>query len=67
MQCAESVGKNTFGQMMKTISQSAALSRTYTNNCVRVTVATELKDHGLSNDQIASNTGHKSSDSVAVY
>ena len=60
------LGKH-FRSVMKTISQSAALSRTCTNNCVRVTVVTELKEHGFSNDQIASDTGHKSSDTAAVY
>ena len=67
VQCAESVGKNILIQMMKTISQSVTLFRAYTNNCVRVTVVTELKEHGFSSDQIASDTGHKSNDSAAVY
>ena len=51
--------------MMKNISRSTGLSRVYTNHCVRVTVVTELKEQGFSNDEIASLTGHKSSVSLS--
>ena len=37
------VGKNTLGIMMKTISENAKLSKTYTNHCIRKTTATGLR------------------------
>ena len=67
VQWSEGSWKNTLGEMMKNISRSAGFSRVYANHCVRVTVVTELKEQGFSNDEIASVTGHKSSDSVSVY
>ena len=36
------VGKNTLGNMMKTLSEKAQLSKQYTNHCLRVTSITEL-------------------------
>lgn len=53
--------------MMKTISLGASLSSVYTNHCVRVTVVTNLKESGFSNDDIAGITGHKSTESVRRY
>ena len=61
------LGKNTLGMMMKTISLGASLSSVYTNHCVRVTVVTNLKESGFSNDDIAGITGHKSTESVRRY
>jgi len=61
------LGRNTLETMMKTISKDAGLSTSYTNHCVRVTVVTELKEQGFSNEDITNVTGHKSASSVSRY
>ena len=42
----EPLGVNTLGQLMKTISQAAGLSKLYTNHCVRATTITVLLKEG---------------------
>ena len=44
-----SVGKNTLGDMMSTISKKAGLSRIYTNHCVRATCIGILDKAGFAN------------------
>lgn len=61
------VGQGQLGKFLKTISQSAKLSKEYTNHSVRVTVVSELHNQGFKTSQIAQVTGHKSSESVARY
>ena len=43
---AAPLGKNTVGTMMQRISKDAALSKTYTNHCIRATVITNLDELG---------------------
>lgn len=61
------LGRFPLGNMMKGISQEARLSQSYTNHNVRVTVVSELKDQGFSNEAICSITGHKNPASIAHY
>lgn len=61
------VGVNTLGNMMRDISKSANLSKEYTGQCLRVTVATELKASGASLHDIGAVTGHKSDTATARY
>lgn len=61
------VGVNTLGNMMRSLSQAAGLSKLYTGHCVRVTVTTELKDAGVSLHDIGTITGHKSESATNRY
>lgn len=61
------LGKNTLASMMKVISQSAKLSKIYTNHAIRVTTVTVLNENGFANHQIQSVTGHKNEQSVSRY
>lgn len=61
------LGKNTIGDMMKEISKSANLNKIYTNHCVRVTVVNNLRNQGLTSNDIAAVTGHKNINSVDRY
>ena len=63
----ELLGKNTLGDMMKTISKAAKLSRIYTNHQIRKTTATGMKRSGFSLEQIANVTKHKNLDSLKHY
>lgn len=66
--CDKSVlGKNTLATFMKGISSRAALSKSYTNHCIRATVVCELKEKGVPLEDIQLVTGHKRPDSVARY
>ena len=58
---------NELGRFMKKISNAANLSRIYTNHCIRSTVVCQLKESGMSNDDISSVTGHKNSESIQRY
>lgn len=58
---------NTLSSLMKSIADSAGLSKPYTAHCVRATVVTELHDAGFPLENIARVTGHKSSTSVEKY
>lgn len=61
------VGKNTFDTFLSNLSSQLELSKRYTNHCLRVTGITILKEAGKSNEEIASETGHKSALSVQRY
>lgn len=61
------LGKASFGDMMKNISENAGLSKIYTNHCVRVTVVTQLKSNGWSSEDVCLVTGHKNTTSVNRY
>ena len=63
----KNLGRPSLGEMMKTISASARLSKSYTNHCVRVTVVTTLKENGFSAEDICTITGHKNVMSVNKY
>ena len=61
------IGKNTLGNMLKTISKEAVLSKIYTNHSIRVTAVNVLKEAGHTNDKIQGITGHRSESSVTRY
>ena len=61
------VGKNTLGELMKTISTNAKLSKMYTNHCIRKTTATGMHRQGYSLKEIANVTKHKNLQSLENY
>ena len=61
------LGKNSIGNMMKEISKNAHLNIIYSNHCVRVTVVNNLRNQGLTSNDIAAVTGHKNVNSVDRY
>ena len=61
------VGAQKLGNLMKTISQSANLSKLYTVHCIRATIVTEMFNNGAAVQDIQCVTGHKNSDSVKRY
>lgn len=63
----EPLGVNTLGQMMKTISQSAGLSKVYTNHCVRATTITVLLNAGVDTNHIRARTGHRTVEGLQPY
>ena len=62
-----SVGKNTLGDMMSTISKKAGLSRIYTNHCVRATCIGILDKAGFANREICQVSGHNNESSLSSY
>lgn len=61
------MGKNTLGDMMKTLSQKAKLSKKYTNHCVRTTSIRILDKEGFENREICQVSGHNNQSSLATY
>ena len=61
------LGVNKLDNMMKEISQSAKLSRSYTNHCVRATAITLWSNAGIANRHIMSISGHRNEQSIAHY
>ena len=61
------IGKNTLGELMKTISTQAKLSKRYTNHCIRKTTATGMHRQGYSLKEIANVTKHKNLQSLEHY
>ena len=61
------IGKNTIDKMMKTLSERASLSVTYTNHCVRASTITNLQSKGASATAIMRTSGHKSVQSLSHY
>ena len=61
------LGKNPLGDMMKTISKQAGLSKEYTNHQIRKTTATALARSGFSLKEIADVTKHKNLESLKYY
>lgn len=61
------VGKNTLGELMKTISKAAGLSQLFTNHSLRATCASVLDDARFCNREIRVVTGHKSDASIESY
>ena len=60
----EVLGKNTLSGIMKSLSQKAGLSRSYTNHCVRASTVTTLYRAGIDTQQMCHNktplrVGHK--------
>ena len=62
-----SVGKNTLGAMMSSISKKAELSRIYTNHCVRATCIGILDKAGFADRDICQVSGHNNESSLSSY
>jgi len=60
----QAVGKNYLSELLPRLSNELQLSKRYTNHCVRVTTVSVMKEQGFANEDIASVTGHKNSNSV---
>ena len=61
------LGHNLLSSMMKRISVSAGLLRSYSNHCLRATSITLLQKAGFSDRMICSVSGHKNPSSLAAY
>lgn len=61
------IGVNKIGELMKTISLRAALSKIYTNHSVRATSITVMYQGGVNTKQICKVTKHKSEESLKHY
>ncbi len=61
------VGQHTLEKFMPDLSEKCKLSRRYNNHSIRVTGSTILSRGGFNMKQIMSVTGHKSTNSLAVY
>ena len=61
------LGVNKLGDMMKDISKAAALSKIYTNHCVRATSITLWSNAGFTNRHIMSISGHRNEQSLQHY
>ena len=61
------LGVNTLGDMMKKISNEAALSQVYTNHSVRATAITLWANAGLPNRHIMAISGHRNEQSLKSY
>jgi hypothetical protein len=61
------VGKNYLGNFMKQISKNAALSKPYTNHCIRATCVTVLAESGVHPNDICAVTGHANVTSLQHY
>ena len=61
------LGHNLLSDMMRRISESAGLSRVYTNHCLRATSITALQKAGFSDRMICSVSGHKNPTSLQAY
>ena len=59
--------KNTLGEFMSKISERAALSRIYTNHCIRATCITLLSEAGFEGRHIITVSSHHSEESVKSY
>ena len=55
------------GCMMKRLSESAGLSKRYTNHCVRATTVTLLKQQGVEDRKVCLLTGDKAERSLVSY
>ena len=64
---ARPLGINSLAKMMKTISEEARLSKTYTNHSVRATAITLWSNAGISNRHIMAISGHRSEQSLVSY
>lgn len=61
------LGVNTIGTMMSTISESANLSRRYTNHCIRATAITMMDRMGCEGRHIIKISGHSAVASLKPY
>ena len=61
------VGKDTLGNVMKVISESANLSQIYTNHSIRHSVIDILDENNFEARHIMATSGHKSEASIHNY
>ena len=61
------LGHNLLSNMMRRISESAGLSRVYTNHRLHATSSTALRKAGFSDRMICSVSGHKNPTSLQAY
>ena len=61
------MGKNTLGNMMKSLSHRAKLSKNYTNHCIRTTSIRILDKEGFNDREICQVSGHNNQSSLASY
>ena len=61
------LGVNKLASMMKEISLSAQLTKTYTNHSIRATAITLWSDAGLANRHIMAISGHRNEQSLQIY
>lgn len=61
------VGKDTLGNIMKSVSEKSDLSMLHTNHCIRATVVTNLDHQGVESHRIMATTGHKNEGSIKSY
>ena len=61
------MGKNILGHFMTELSKDTALSKRYTNHCIRVTGTSILTRCKFNDKEVMSMTGHKSVQSLTVY
>ena len=61
------MGKDSLGDLLSQLSKELKLSKRYTNHCVRVTGINIMHEKGMSNSEIATVTGQKSTASVQRY
>eukprot|EP00057_Strongylocentrotus_purpuratus_P012654 XP_011667128.1 PREDICTED: uncharacterized protein LOC764748 isoform X2 [Strongylocentrotus purpuratus] len=64
--CNAPLGKNSFGDKMKTISSRAG-TKAYTNHCLRVTSISTLQNAGFRDREIMSVSGKKAESSLKHY
>ena len=60
-------GKNKLGNMMSDLSVAAALSKTYTNHCIRATLIATLDQAGYEARHIMTVSGHRNEASIKSY
>ena len=65
--CNAPLGKNTLGDLMKSISREANLSQIYTNHSIRATAVTVLDHSNVEARHIMRVSGHKSESSIRSY
>ena len=65
--CNQPIGVNTLRKMMKEISKGAALSKIYTNHCVRATAITIWSRAEVPSRHIMAISGHANEQSIASY
>ena len=63
----DSVGHNTLGNMMQSISKDCQLSKIYTNHSLRATIVHLLDVDRFPDRHIMSVTGHKAESSLKTY
>ena len=61
------LGKNALAILMSSISQSAHLSKNYTNHCVIATFITVLREPGFEARHIVTISGHRNEQNVQNY